>query len=84
MLDLITIEEFFNFYNFDNIFKKYDVILNKQFSSNLSLKNQYYKYYNKKDLNDIIYIIKNKFPKYYSITLKTFDSKNFYILIFLL
>ena len=68
-----------NIPDLDNIFKKYDVILNKQFSSEFSLKNQYYKYHNKKDLNDIIYIIKNKFPKYYSITLKTLNSKNFYI-----
>ena len=63
----------------DNIFKKYDVILNKRFRSKKSLKIQYYKSHNEKDLNDILNIIKNKFPKYYSVALKTLGSKKFYI-----
>jgi len=63
----------------DNIFKKYDVILNKRFRSKVSLKKQYYKSHNEKDLNEILNIIKNNFPKYYSIALKTLRSKKFYI-----
>ena len=73
----------FNFGNnipeLDKIFKKYDVILNRRFRSKLSLKKQYYKSHNEKDLNDILNIIKNKFPKYYSMALKTLCSKKFYI-----
>ena len=73
----------FNFGNnipdLDKIFKKYDVILNRRFSSKLSLKKQYYKSHNEKDLKEILNIIKIKFPKYYSIALKTIKSKKFYI-----
>ena len=73
----------FNFGNkipdLDKIFKKYDVILNKRFRAKLTMKKQYYKSHNEKDLNEILNIIKNKFPKYYSIALKTIKSKKFYI-----
>ena len=73
----------FNFGNnipdLDKIFKKYDVILNRRFRSKLSLKKQYYKSHNEKDLNEILNIIKKKFSKYYSIALKTIKSKKFYI-----
>jgi len=73
----------FNFGNnipdLDKIFKKYDVILNRRFKSKFSLKKQYYKSHTEKDLNEVLNIIKKKFPKYYSIALKTIKSKNFYI-----
>ena len=68
-----------NIPNLDKIFKKYDIILNRRFRSKLSLKKQYYKSHNEKDLNEILNIIKKKFPKYYSIALKTIKSKKFYI-----
>ena len=67
-----------NIPNLDNIFKNYDVILKKQNRFKLSLKNQYYKSHNGKDLNEILVIIKNKFPKYYSIALKVIKSRKFY------
>ena len=67
-----------NIPNLDNIFKNYDVILKKRNRFKLSLKKQYYKSHNGKDLNEILVIIKNKFPKYYSIALKVIKSRKFY------
>jgi len=64
--------------NLENIFKRYDVILNKSIKYRLSLKNHYNKFHNEKDLNDILDIIKNKFSNYYSVALKTLNNKIFY------
>ena len=67
-----------NIPNLDNIFKNYDVILKKRNRFKLSLIKQYYKSHNGNDLNEILDIIKNKFPKYYSIALKVIKSRKFY------
>ena len=67
-----------NIPNLDNIFKNYDVILKKRNRFKLSLKKQYYKSHNGKDLNEILVIIKNKFPKYYSNALKVIKLRKFY------
>jgi len=64
--------------NLDHIFKRYDVILKKRSKLRLSLKKQYNKFHNKKDLKDILDIIKNKFSNYYSVALKTLNNKIFY------
>ena len=65
--------------NLDNIFKKYDIILNKHMNFSTSLKKQYYFYHNKDDIDEILEIIKYKFPKYYSTALKTLNSKCFHL-----
>jgi len=68
-----------NIPNLDDIFKKYDVILKKHNKLRTSLKKQYYMKHDKDDIEDILDIIKDKFPKYYSTAKKTLNSKLFYI-----
>ena len=65
--------------NLDNIFKKYDIILNKQLNFTISIKKQYYFYHNKDDIDEILEIIKYKFPQYYSTAVETLNSKCFHL-----
>ena len=65
--------------NLDEIFRKYDVILNRRRWARSTLKNQFCKFHNEIDLNETINIIKDKFPEYYPIALKTINSKGYFM-----
>ena len=68
-----------NIPNLDDIFKDYDIILNKHSNLPYSLKKQYYLFHNKDDIDEILEIIKYKFPQYYSIANETLNSNLFYL-----
>ena len=65
--------------NLNLIFKKYDVILNKRRRLKYSIKRQYFNLHKRDDLDEILEIIKLKFPKYFPTAIKTMNSKRFFV-----
>ena len=63
----------------EDIFKKYDVILNRQIIMNIQTRKQYCMAHNCNDFDDILNIIKDIKPEYYQTAKRTSKEKKLYL-----